>query len=102
MTHPETPGSLPPGQRRRLDLPDPLKPDQGMLRELAQAGLSDRGLRTIAGRKSAKAVQAELKRESRRRRAELKKAEFWARTLAAVKLLWHAFWVKITGGNRPT
>lgn len=99
MSHLGTPSSLPPDERRTLDLPDPLQPDQATLRELAQAGLSDRGLRTISSRRTAKEVRAGLERESSRRRAELSEAEFWARILAAIKLLWRAFWKKITGAQ---
>jgi hypothetical protein len=97
MSYSGNPDGLPQGERRTLDLPDPLPPGKDTLRELAQAGLSDRGLRTISNRKMAKEVRADLERESRRRRGELEKAELWARILAVIKLLWNAFWKKITG-----
>lgn len=99
MSHLGTPSNLPPNERRTLDLPAPLPPDQDTLRTLAQAGLSDRGLRTISSRREAKAVRAELERESRRRKAELRNAELWARILATIRLLLQTFWNKITGRN---
>jgi hypothetical protein len=96
MSHLGTPSDLPPHERRTLDLPDTQQPDRDTLRELAQAGLSDRGLRTISNRGMANEVRAGLERESRQRRAELRKAELRAGILAAIKRLWHAFWKMIT------
>jgi hypothetical protein len=93
MSHLGTPSGLPPDERRTLHMPAPREPGEDTLRELAQAGLSDRGLRTISSRRTAKAVRAGLERESRRRRAELKKAERRARILAVIKP--GAAWVSI-------
>jgi Flp pilus assembly protein TadB len=80
-----TPSSLPPEERRALNLPEPVKPNDATLRALAQAGVSDPGLRAVSSRRTAKKVRADLESESRRRRAELKRVERRARALAVVK-----------------
>jgi hypothetical protein len=82
MSHLGTPISLPPDERRTLNLPEPLKPDDDTLRALAQAGVSARGLRMVSNRSTAKKVRTDLESESRRRRAELRRAERRTRILA--------------------
>ena len=85
MSHLDTPNDLPRDERRTLHLPEPRTPGRGTLRSLAQAGLSDRGLRVISSRKAAKAIRAELQEEATRRRAELYAAERAAKRRAAIR-----------------
>jgi hypothetical protein len=78
-------------------LPEPRNPGQETLRALAQAGLSERGLRVISDRRTAKAVRAGLGEDARRRRADLKRRQRRAKVLAVVKATapWDAITVVI-------
>jgi Flp pilus assembly protein TadB len=68
-----------------FDLPKPTKPDEKILRELAKAGLSKRGLIVASDLRTARRVRAGLAREALLRRFRMRLAEVRAKVLAAVR-----------------
>lgn len=67
-----------------FELPRPARPDEKILRELAKAGLSKRGLIVASDRRTARRVRAGLAREELLGLFRLRLAEVRAKVLAAV------------------
>jgi hypothetical protein len=65
-------------------LPKPTKPDEKILRELAKAGMSKRGLIVASDRRTARRARAGLAREELLRRFRSRLAQVRAKVLATV------------------
>lgn len=85
MTYLGASGSPGEDESGTFDLPKPTKPDEKILRELARAGLSKRGLIVASDRRTARRVQAGLAKEKLLRRFRSRLAEVRAKVLAAVR-----------------